>query len=468
MRSTISPHFGFARGRKAASGLVAAACLAVGVAATAPAQGQERRISLAMSRTPMAEVMNMLSRQERVNILMSEEIDALVSFNLYDVTVPEAIVSIANASGYAVERRGGNYFIVERDDAGRFQTSSLTQVRTFKLQYTDPTQLETMLTPYLSEYGRLSVLPERMLLTVEDRPDFLRRFEQIVRDIDHRPRQILIEAKILEITLSSEDSYGIDWSDLFTVRASQGEYGTQGLLEAGTASTTGFFLSITDDQLQLILNALEARGRVRTLSTPKLLALENQEASVIIGDRRGFQVTTTINQVTSETIEFLESGVILRVTPQIDGGGNVLLDVHPEVSTGNVDTNGIPSQLTTEVTTQLLVPSGQTAFIGGLIKHTSILDQAGVPVLRRIPVIRRMFSNEVRTETNSETIVLITPHLVDDFDTPWNNQAADRIGEAERDTQALRDALKADVERFHPPASAPPEASPDGDLREPE
>ena len=143
-----------------------------------------------------------------------------------------------------------------------------------------------------------------------------------------------------------------------------------------------------------MLDALEIRGRLRTLSTPKLLALENEEAAVIIGDRRGYRVTTTINQVTTESIEFLESGVILRVTPSVDAQGQIMLEVHPEVSTGTVDTNGIPSQTTTEVTTRLLVPNGQTIFLGGLIRHTSTQDQQRVPVLGRIPGLRKIFGNQ--------------------------------------------------------------------------
>ena len=426
------------------------------------AQDTERRITLSMSETPLAEAMNMLSRQERVNILMSDDVDVAVSFNLYDVTVDDAIEAIANAAGYAVERRGGNYFVIERDDAGRYATSNLTEVRTFKLQYADPAGIEAMLAPYLSEYGSLTVLPERMLLTIEDAPDFLTRFEGLIRDIDHEPTQVLIEAKILEISLNAEDSFGIDWSDLFSIGDADGVLGTQGLASAGSAGSTGFFLTLTDPELELLFNALEARGRVRTLSTPKLLALENQEASVIIGDRRGFQVTTTINQVTSETIEFLESGVILRVTPHVDAQGNVRLDVHPEVSTGNVDGNGIPSQVTTEVTTQLLVPSGRTVFIGGLIKHTSTLSQNGVPVLRRVPGLRRLFSNEEATEINSETIVLITPHIVDDLGAPWNTVPAERIRETEREVEAELELIEVDIDRFRRTDTASDEADAPG------
>ena len=432
--------------------LLAAVAMSLIVGASPLAQESASTISLAMTDTPLSEVMNMLSQQERVNILMSEEIDVNVSFNVFDVTVEEAIEAVANAAGYAVEQRGRNYFIVQREDAGRWVTSNLTQVRTFRLRYADPSTLQSTLAPYLSDIGELSVLPQRRLVTVEDAPDFIERFERLITEIDQPPQQVLIEAQILEVLLSAEDSYGIDWSDIFTVRRSEGSLGARGLLSGGTAATSGFFFALNDDQLTLALAALETRGRVRTLSTPKLLAVENEEASVIIGDRRGFQVTTTINQVTSETIEFLESGVILRVTPQVDPDGNVLLDVHPEVSTGNIDSNGIPSQVTTEVTTQLIVPSGRTVFIGGLIKHASNLSQNGVPGLRRVRGLRRLFSNEERSEVNTETIVLITPHVVNEFSGDWNTTPIDAVDSASRSTQAEAEAVRDELVAADPEA----------------
>jgi type II secretory pathway component GspD/PulD (secretin) len=103
---------------------------------------------------------------------------------------------------------------------------------------------------------------------------------------------------------------------------------------------------------------------VHTLATPKLLALENQQAITSIGDQTGYKVTTTINQVTTESIQFLESGVILRVTPSIDERGRILMKIHPEVSTASVN-NSIPSKNSTQVNTTLIAEDGQSIFIGG-------------------------------------------------------------------------------------------------------
>ena len=380
------------------------------LALPANAQDVEHRISMTMKDADLADVMDMISREQRVNVFVSTDSAETVSFSIYDMTLPDAIKSIASAAGMAVEHYDGNYFIVDRDEAGKYAPDALTQVQSYRLQYVSVDEIESLLQPYLSEYGELSVFDEHNLFLVEDTPAFLRRVDSLVQTIDQPPTQILIEAKILEITLTDEDSYGLDWIKTFGSNDGNGDFGTQGL---GTPTSPGFFFDYANPDFAATLNALTSQGRVRTLSSPKLLAIENEESSVIIGDRRGYSVTTTINQVTSETIEFLESGVILRVTPSVDAEGRVMMEVHPEVSTGVIDPlTGIPSQATTEVTTNMIVPDGKTIFVGGLIKHRIDESKSGVPIIGRIPGIGRLFSNRNQITTNTETIVLITPTVV--------------------------------------------------------
>lgn len=383
--------------------------------AAQPGDDTPNLISVSMRDVQLAEVMEMLSMQNRTNILLSDGVEGVVTVNLYDVELDEAIESIANAAGYIIERRAGSYFVVEPDDAGQYGDSGFTIVRSFNVQYTDADLVEESLGPYLSEYGTVTALPESKMVVIEDQPAFMTRMSRLLRELDRRPQQILIEAKILEITLADEDAYGIDWQKFFQGEGGTGDgtFGTRGLSGPGSSASSGFFFEYLTPDYEVRLDALEIRGRLRTLSTPKLLALEHEEASVIIGDRRGYQVTTTINQVTSQTIEFLESGVILRVTPSVDQDGQIMLEVHPEVSNGTVDANGIPSQTTTELTTRLLVPNAQTVFLGGLIKHAATQDQQRVPVLGRMPGLRRLFSNRQEININTETIVLITPRIVD-------------------------------------------------------
>ncbi|MGB5472515.1 MAG: secretin N-terminal domain-containing protein, partial [Gammaproteobacteria bacterium] len=169
------------------------------------------KITLTLRKVEIAEVMEMLSRAARVNILLSDDVNGEISVNLYDVGINEAIHSIASSAGYGVERRGGSYFIVERDQAGKSEPGGPTEVRTFKVQYSDPELVAGILKNHLSSYGQVTTLPERRLLIIEDTPHFLGRIQKLLKEIDRQPRQILIEAKILEVSLTDSESYGLDW-----------------------------------------------------------------------------------------------------------------------------------------------------------------------------------------------------------------------------------------------------------------
>lgn len=371
---------------------------------------QNGKVSLTLRDIELSEVMEMLSRAARVNILLANDVEGKVSFNLYDVRIGDAIRSIAMSAGYAVERRNGSYFIVKRDEVGKYAGGGPTRLQTFKIQYSNPETVADILENHLSSYGKITTLAERRLLVVEDTPHFLERISKLLKELDRQPKQILIEARILEVGLKDSESFGLDWVKLFESSNRIIELGTQGL---ATPGSPGLFFDYLSDNVEIILNALRTRDRLRTLSTPKLLALEGQEAETIIGDRLGYNITTTIDNVTTTSTEFLESGVILRVKPSVDEQNRVLLEIHPEVSTGFVSDDGIPNQTTTEVTTSMLVESGQTVFIGGLIKRTSEQTREGVPVLGDIPGLGLLFSNRSLSSINTELVVLITPYIID-------------------------------------------------------
>lgn len=365
-------------------------------------------VTLNMQKVDIAEVMDILSRQGRINILLAKGVSGDISVNLYNVPTVQAIYDIAEAGGYAVEKDKNTYFIMQRNEVGSYRHSETTVVETFSLDYADAETVEDVISDYLSKYGKVSSLKESNLLMIEDTPNFMVRIRSLISQLDRQPQQIIIEAKILEITLEESQAYGIEWNNIFQGGGFKGDIGTRGL---APSNPSGLFMNLANDDLNIFLDALKRGGRTRTLSSPKLVALENQQASVIVGDRLGYLNTVTVNQVTTESTQFLESGVILRVTPTIDANGLVKLDVEPEVSTGKV-IDGIPSQTTTTVKTKLIVPDGHTSFIGGLIKTQKTKTEVGVPWLGSIPLLGWLFRHTEEREINTETIVLITPRIV--------------------------------------------------------
>ncbi len=368
------------------------------------------KITLSIEELDIREVMRMLSREQRMNIFVAEGVSGKVSVNLYDMDATEAVNLIAESAGFVVEQRNNSFFVIEREDAGKLRQSDRMAVRAFKVQYASTSDIVTILQEYVSEYGNIKALPDNDMLVIEDLPSFLDKIEVLLGEIDREPKQIMIEAKILEISLSNNQSYGLDWARLFDSSTGSGSFGTQGLANSNSA---GLFAQYTNSNVNLVLNALKERGRLRTISTPKLLAMEGLEAETVVGTEIGYKVTTTINQVTTESIEFLESGVILKVTPTVDRSGRIMLDIFPEVSTGVVSDDGLPSKATTQVSTRMLVPDGKTVFLGGLIQHQVNNTREGIPGLGDIPIISGLFSNRSKHVNSTEIVVLITPRIVD-------------------------------------------------------
>jgi type II secretory pathway component GspD/PulD (secretin) len=378
----------------------------------------DRRADYNFRSAPIEEVFDMLSRTEKVNIILTKGVTGNVTLTLYSATLKEAIEAIARAAGYSVEMVNGDYIVKVK--APEPEPPVATQIRTLKVQYSDTRQIAEILTKYASRHGKITPLIGRKVIVVEDQPAHVERIEKLLEQLDVRPKQVMIEAKILEVTLDETEQYGVDWKRIFGSATA----GTSGFA-AGSAEAPrpGFFFSLLNSRLELFLSALATKGRVRTLATPKLLALENQEAKAVIGDSTGYKVTTTINLVTTESVQFLESGVILKVIPSVDQRGRVMLKVHPEVSSATLSL-GIPSKKSTEVTTELICEDGQSIFIGGLIKSGSTQQRDAVPLLGNIPVLGHLFSSTTQTVSASETVVIITPHVIKEA------QDADGLSEA--------------------------------------
>lgn len=398
-----------------------------------PASANDDDITVTFKDVPIAEAFEMLSKKERVNIILGKGVTGTVNASLYNVGLEEAVKALADTAGYIVEKQHRGYTILTREEDN--DGNHPTVIRTFKIQYSEPDQVKEILSAHKSESGKITVLKERNLLVVEDRPESISRIEHLLQEIDKKPQQILIEAKILEITLDDTETFGLDWARIFKEAGGHVTIGMQGF---ASKTATGFIAELPDsDDITFVLNLLKEKGRVHTLSTPKLLALENQEAEVIIGDRQGYMVTTTINQVTSQSIEFLESGIILKVTPSVDEQGRILMAIHPEISSGSI-ADGIPSQTTTEVTTDLLAEDGQPIFIGGLIKNTTDRSRDGLPLLGDLPLVGRLFSSTKDIITNKETVVLITPHIVSTENCALFDESIRKVDQLERKFEQSR------------------------------
>lgn len=269
---------------------------------------------------------------------------------------------------------------------------------------------------------------------------------EVLEKVDRPVAQVLIEATLAEVTLTKGFELGVDWSFL------NGK-STFDLRNAATAVPAalfpGFSYGFAGTNARVVLNTLQSKTDVKVLSSPRLIVLNNQTATLQVGDQVPI-VTQQAQSVSSagapvvNNIELHDTGVILKVTPRVNESGAVTLDVAQEVSdVAETTTSGINSptiqqrRLATTVSTR----SGQMIALGGLIRERATVQKSGIPLLSQIPVIGAAFGNQNRTATRTELIILITPTVIR---TPDDVHAIvdDIIGGLDR-TRPLLDRAKA-------------------------
>jgi len=291
--------------------------------------------------------------------------------------------------------------------------------------------------------GEISITSDeiRNALIIEAIPSDYRLIEDILRRIDVLPRQVLIEATIAEVTHDSSTELGVDWA--FGKGAAAAGAGSF----LATIGKTGLKYSIgVTDKWYAELNALATKGLVNVISSPHVLASDNQEAKIDVSREipvASGQTSVSGGTVIGETtIEYRDTGVILAVTPHINARGLVTMDISQEVSDKDKDVNiaskNYPSFFKRTVKTTLTVKHGQTIVIGGLIKDKETENISGVPCLIDVPVARYLFGQETKVTEKVELIVLITPRVVADLD------------DVDAVTQEFKQKTRNVVKRFFP------------------
>ncbi|MGH8580932.1 MAG: type II secretion system secretin GspD [Gammaproteobacteria bacterium] len=246
--------------------------------------------------------------------------------------------------------------------------------------------------------------------------------ESALKKLDIIPLQVLIEASIIEVTLTDNLRYGVEW---FFRNKIGGEAVGTGFLDLGPAAGLGAvfpgfsYLITTGSEVRAALNMLEEETDLKVLSSPSLMVLDNNTASINVGDqvpvRTGLQqaVTDVTAPLLSSGIEYRDTGVILEVTPRVNASGLVSMDLSQEVTDlGPVDPNLGPTFFKREVKSAVAVQSGDTIVLGGLIDESDRKTNSGIPGLSRLPVIGGLFGTRTNNVTRQELLVVITPRAV--------------------------------------------------------
>lgn len=288
-----------------------------------------------------------------------------------------------------------------------------------------------------SEMAKVRIIPDEgnnALIIVANSEEYA-KIQRILKELDVLPLQVLIDATIVEVTLNNDLKYGIQWYfshnnggiNQINGGSAQGIDLISLTNEAAKTFSTGGFsyaFSSGSRDIQAVLNASATKNNINVISSPSLMVLNNQEATIKVGDSVPIRSsvtsntsnTTTTGIVQTSSIQMVDTGVNLSVRPRVNAGGLVIMDilqsVNQAITTTTSATIDSPTIQKREIESSVAVQSGETIVLGGLIKENNDYKRDGVPLLHEIPIIGSLFGGTTRNKDKSELVVLITPRVV--------------------------------------------------------
>jgi type IV pilus assembly protein PilQ len=266
------------------------------------------------------------------------------------------------------------------------------------------------------------------MIVIYDYPENVEKAEAIIHDIDVRPKQVLVEATIMDVTLKEEMDLGVDWNLLSGVAVTgfpanimrgtsaaqaQGTFAeTAGFANPGS---TGLSVGFSANNMQALITALETVTDTTILANPKILAVNKQLGRVQIGKTIGYRGSTTVSTggvATQGEVQFMDTGTVLVFRPFIGNDGYIRMDIYPQESTAVLNADKVPDKTTAELTANILAKDGETIVIGGLFRDETSTTRNQVPVLGNLPFIGALFRSTADTTNRHEVIVLLTPHII--------------------------------------------------------
>lgn len=397
---------------------------------TLAVSSRDQMVSIFARDVDLRIVLGHLAEESKVNIVIAESVQANVTTTLNNVSLWDALDAILRINGLVWSQKGEIIFVSRPGATGGAQSQSSPglQLDVFELNYTSSAEVLEVVKGLLSPSGKAFThavdktnnRQTRERIVVEDYPDRLQSISQYLAFVDSAPTQVLIEAHVLQVSLTDDQRHGVNLAGLLRMAGGRVNLRAQGF--ANGEASPGFMLGLDSTDLDGMVEALCSDSNVRTLAAPKVLVVNGQEARIQIGSRFGYFVTTTTQTSSLQSVDFLDIGVVLQVTPTITQDGQVMLSVSPKVSGGRINADsGLPEEDTTEANTTVLLPNGKGMIIGGLIKESDAEGNTWVPWLGKQPIIGRLFRRSNRESSRIEVIIALTPHIV-----PYSSQVDSR------------------------------------------
>lgn len=409
-----------------------------------PAAMETGNITVDFKDANIHDVLKIISYKSGVNIVAGKDVSGTVTIRLVDVPWERALDVILKNSGFVYERDKDIIRVTTVENVSKEELSTQILI----LNYAEAEKVSDAIKEILSDRGRVKFDARTNQLVVTDVPTNLYKISKVIEKLDKKTAQVLIEAKIIETVLDEDERLGIDWTlyasatgaarplvGPFAFGKTYGKTGSEYFPKVDTSTgdfsgsvETGFpyalksdftFGTISFTQLQAIIEILKSRSNTKTLSNPKIVTLNNKEAVIHIGRNYNvplYERNSSTGQMEITDYKQEEIGVKLTVTPHVNAQGEIMVDLHPEISSflqfddyGNVRA---PVFSTREAITQVMVKDGETIVIGGLIKEEVVDYVKKIPLLGDLPLLKYIFSKKEKTVDTTDLIIFVTVRVL--------------------------------------------------------
>ncbi|OGW80379.1 MAG: hypothetical protein A2Z83_06860 [Omnitrophica bacterium GWA2_52_8] len=353
-----------------------------------------------------------------------------------------ALQAVASSIGKVIVDEGtGTIIMIDTEEKLMEMNALLDQIEytldteVYHLQYANAKDVEAQLKAVLEAKGVGEVFGDARSnqLVISAYPGRMDEVKPLVEALDAKNKAVLIEARILQLTLNPKFDYGVDWESLFSTRSNhgigdinlEGSFPIDSTISSAAAIGSVQRIAIgvldSDDESAFEFRAMKQISQTNTLANPRLMVLDRQEATISIGDTIPYVITTTTgtgnNVSISENIKFIEVGISLSVTPVIHDDGFITMTIKPELSsqTGTLTTPAsarIPIVNASTFSSTVVVKDGVTVILGGLRRDEMIEDTQGFPYLQDVPIVGHLFKSRDEEIKKTEIVVFITPKIV--------------------------------------------------------
>jgi type II secretory pathway component GspD/PulD (secretin) len=358
-----------------------------------------------------------ISNQTSVPIITDGTVGGTISVDLREVPLERALERILYPLGFTFARIGDYYLVGStKPDAPSFPLLSHTEV--LALNYTSAEDAFKLLADFYGPYLKLNA--KLNTLTITAAPQIVERARADIARIDEPKRQVMIEALVTEMSTAAAKSVGIDWSGtllngadtILRTGLDMSQIGDSGLSIGGVVKQLTGRLGGLSYSVMPSIKALVRDGKAKIRANPRIVTADGQPAEIVMNKEQYYQLLTGAGSYPVYSLEKIEAGVSMTITPYVSSNGDITVMAEPVVSDVVGTSMGqLPIVSKRSAKTKVVVRDGEDVVIGGLTMQTEQLVQRKIPLLGDIPILGLLFSSTKKVVEENEVVIIITPHL---------------------------------------------------------